>query len=463
MNTNNPSRQRINPIALLKRAYGGSISSQFLDPADFSFKELHLFKEVFDSKLIFLKKIIHSLNEPDIYIYTADAARHLRLKLQASGKSFFSEKKAILAAVGEAVERFRWCYYRPVSVVRSVSDMGERAVDMSLLTGFSEEQRNMRPSLRYSDDSMFHWTRVPDLAFGTRRFLPTQLISPSFFLAHTRAGNEPLLRGPISSGAAAGWSEGDIVYRGICESIERDAFMITYLNKITPVKIDLNSTRALIHGARMDLYFKKFNLEAHSVLLISDLPPYSVMSLIVDRSGDGPALSVGACADFNIEDAIVRSLEEAACVRLFSKAFQLHRKDAAISPAGFLSAEDRKIYWSKPENLRHIDFMIQGKKKNISNIARKDIEEKKSESTQDKIRFLLSSLKQAGYHCFYANMAPRNSVFSLRSGIVFIPELQPLYLDETFACHGAERLWKVPQKLGYGAGRPINPVPHPFH
>jgi len=102
--------------------------------------------------------------------------------LNTSGKSFFSEKKALLAVVGETIERFNWSHYNPdIYITDSVYNVEEKAFDLSSLAGFSEEQKRKNKNFQHNEHSIFQWVKADELVSGREILCPAQLISPRLF------------------------------------------------------------------------------------------------------------------------------------------------------------------------------------------------------------------------------------------------------------------------------------------
>lgn len=140
--------------------------------------------------------------------------------------------------------------------------------------------------------------------------MPAQLVYVPYSYQH----DEPLLRFPISTGAATGVSLDDALYRGICEVVERDAFMITYLNKIVSPQVNLFSIKDKTIYDIANI-FKRYKLELVILNLTTDLQIPVFAAVTLDRTGLGPAVSVGLKAGFNIKETIIGAIEESLMVR----------------------------------------------------------------------------------------------------------------------------------------------------
>ena len=455
---------KIGIVSFLKNVYGHSVHSDLLDFNEYSFKEISLLKKIPKEPFFSLEKVVYPFDdEPRIFFYQNSPSLSKYKYLKTSGKSFSSEKSALFAAIGETIERFNWYNFTPkIFSTKSTSSIKSKKVDVMSLPGFSKETKRKDKRLQYDIHSIFQWTEIVDLVSKEKILCPTQLVSPVFFRETViKEKKEAILRMPVSTGVVAGNSKEEVIYKGILESIERDAFMITYLNRLSPPRIDLESSELKINNIQINSYFNKFNLKPISVVLISDITPYSVMSFLIDESGNGPALSTGAATDFDIESAVIKSLEEAMSVRLSSKVHQLHREKIKDNFSNF-TQKDRKIFWSKIKNLDRISFMLEGEYKKIHEFHNIEVGTKNGKNIQKRIDYLLSIFRGKNYQCLYIDTTSKDVDLNIKTGIVLIPQLQPMHLDEEFPYFGGDRLNSIHANYNNDS-HDKDLAPHPFH
>jgi len=271
-----------------------------------------------------------------------------------------------------------------------------------------------------------------------------------------------MLRWSITTGLATGKYLEEAIIKGILEVIERDAFMISYLNKLSPPIIDLEYLSAQDEEtARIIKNFKRYNLEIYALQLPTDFSDiYIVAAFIIDCTGLGPALSIGASADFNVKTAFLDALSESLSVRFSLKFKDRFKNKIDLNKIG---QEERIIYWAKQENLPKIDFFFKGEriKINLKQDFYKITDDKKY--YKEKLKFLVNELRAKNYEACYVELTtPEIKKLNLRSVFVVIPELQPLHLDESIPYFGGKRLKEVPLKLGYQPAEVLNQEPHPF-
>lgn len=85
---------------------------------------------------------------------------------------------------------------------------------------------------------------------------------------------------------------------------------------------------------------------------------------------------------------------------------------------------------------------------------------------KDKMELLKKYLKKAKMDLYVVDITPTYlKGFRFKVARTIVPQLQPFYLLEEFPCFGGNRLYNLPNKLGYGARRTFNSLndyPHPF-
>ncbi len=421
----------------------------------------YTFHTIFSKRPHFIKTLrkapFNYQDEPRLHIYEATVKNHPTI--HATGKSFFSETDAKTAAFCEAVERLSYREFLPRDFTSALyKDVKvESALDIFSIAGFSPEEKRLDPRLQFDDNTRFAFVPAKDLQSGADALVPLQLVSSQHFRRATST-IEPILRLPITTGIAAGRTSEEAIYNGILECIERDAFMITYMNTVSPPKINVRNLPIYIHNQHIVDYFESFQLRIHVVRLLTDFPVNTIAAVIVDESGRGPAVTIGAAAHHDVQAAVEKALSEALTSRLYSRFRGLHRKE--LVPGEPIRLKERKVFWGKRENLEKIHFFISGKEEGRRVQARDATQQLSQKSLLDVV---LNFLKENRYPSYYIDMTPAWAEdLHLKIGKIIIPQLQPMHLDERYAYTGGERLWSVPRQLGYAPGN-INTIPHPFH
>lgn len=299
-----------------------------------------------------------------------------------------------------------------------------------------------------------HWVEGKSLFTNKPILIPAQLV----FAPYIYLRSEPLIMWPISTGAAAGQTYEDALYKGICEVIERDSFMIAYLNKLPCIKIDVyNQNRKL---KQMFHYLARYKIELHVIDITTDLKITSIAVILVDKAGQGPAVVVGLKAGFNVNDTIMGAIEEALMLRGWLRDKFIYLDPDYKRRKIIQSIDDRAHYWFTTKTIKHLNFWLKSNKlKTIrSNIL---------QSSENYLYKALQLLKQKNIDVICFNLTDKKiKKYGYKIVKVIIPASQSLYLDERYAYLGKSRLYEAP--VGMKAFKKpkqenqLNKIPHPF-
>ncbi len=417
------------------------------------------------NKLVeFFERTRQHYDEPKFWFYSATISdknlKHdgLHFHSNSSGVSFFSQRKAVLKALVEALERYsNFAFFKKdIDFVGCYPDNKTDAIDPKSLVYFSDEQLkdSKYKKFRINENSKFRWTKVNSLSDGKEYLVPCQAI----YLSYPLIQGEPEIYPHISTGVAGHTDLDSAILGGIYEVLERDSFMIYYLKKLKPRRYDLKSSknkriRMLIETA------DRYNMELYSIDISTDLGIPVVASILIDRSGLSKAVSVGLKANLDVDKAIIGSINEAFHTRSWIRESYI-QDPQRISQEGLIadsSMKNRGLLWYDPKSISKIDFLIKGLK------TKKIIPGNKQMSTQAQIALLKNVLSKKGYTVYYKDITPeyfKNIPF--KAVKVIIPGMQPVYLDEKFPLWGGKRLQYVPIILGYKNNIKLNTYPHPF-
>lgn len=397
-------------------------------------------------------------DEPKLYSFVA------RLNLKKSGSEFsqnefsggssFSEQRALLRCLGETIERYALQLRDKYNLIwASYSDLERKAVNPRKFILSLRHNVKINFTQYNNDHQKMYWIGGFSLIDKKNIFLPAQLV----FVPYEFKLHEPVLRFPTTTGAASQDSLNKSNLNGLLEVIERDAFMINYLNKLSRNIIDIehssNNKLKEIHE-----YIKRYNLDLFIVDISTDVPVYVIMSIIIDKTGLGPAVSVGLKSSLSLKDAILGSIEETLHVRPWARGVMI-KNDSNIKKSknkkSFVSTmEERALLWSDRKSIDNIKFFLRGEK-----IKMKEIKKSKTHSLKDLIQWF----RQQRQDIFYVDLTPsyfqKENIYISK---VIVPGFQPLYMDERFPRFANQRLRDVPLKLGFHPLKKINNFPHPF-
>lgn len=365
----------------------------------------------------------------------------------ASGISLLSREQALLKCLMETVERFSSFSYKKGSIsIDSYDKMlsSNSAFDPTI---FSSSKRK---------STVMGWVMGENLTEGKKCFIPAQLV---YLYYKKQVEEETLLFPNITTGTAAGFDRQFAILHGIYEVVERDAVMGVYLNKISAPKIDLSTINNVDIKILLTLC-ERYNLELNVFNITTDIKIPTFMGILIDRTGVGPAITIGAKSSMNAEEALVGGVLESFLTRTWLRREMEKRKNEIQSldiAKGNFSMLDRGLFWSSPLMIKELDFLLMQKTVPFQNIKRTN--QKKSD-----MDFVINKLRTKGFTVYGADItAPIFRKIGCYVYKIIIPGLQPLYLNEyekQFVLN-AERLREIGKYFGKTVVE-INKIPHPF-
>ncbi len=327
--------------------------------------------------------------------------------------------------LGEIIERF--CQMYPADEKQMIFDhyskLKDKALDPAMLFPFEA----LTPEI-YEMDSK--WVMAERYGTKEKKLVPSRLT----YLYHDEYDpNFDSIR--TTNGTAFGYNYEEAVFRGFCEVLERDAFLINYLTETTPPRIDISkfSNNKI---DRLIEYFSRYNLEINIFDISLEFTPMVTMAIIIDRSGIGPSVGIGTACGLNYEKIIVKAILEAQQIRLFSRRAKLEGDESASND----SLKERASMWYGKENLKRINFFLK---------SDKYIQINQIKNGRENI------LKEFPYDIFICDLS-LNDMGDWRVVKVIIPECLPLYFDDSYIPINIKRL---KQYLG---DKKLNQIPHPF-
>lgn len=395
-------------------------------------------------------------DEPKIFAYSAIYRPRYKNNTDIANGFSFTKKLALTKVLGELIERYCLDHYNPKPLLKSSKEkLSYPHLDPFCIVSFSKSQLKKKSFKEYLMDktSRYVWVKGWSLTERKRKLIPKQLVA----INYTKIKDEPIILAPISTGAAAGLSLNTALYRGICEVAERDAFLISYLNKLPSPKIDLASLKdkkikKILH------VFSRYLLELVVVDITTDLQIPAFVAIIIDQTGIGPAVSIGLKAGFNLRETIIGAIEEALMSRYWMRDKFIYKNLSSKKTEDYI--ELRAFSWFSTKVIKNLDFWLENK--NIKKNLNLD-----SGSPNDNLKKATQLLKDKDIEILYVDLTNKKmKEYGFTVVKVIIPKLHPLYLNENYPYYGGNRLYDVPIKLGFykkcKQEKELNKIPHPF-
>jgi ribosomal protein S12 methylthiotransferase accessory factor len=384
----------------------------------------------------------------------------------SGGMSAESDEDALMAALAEGLERYIWTeeidYFKSPRIATVVAMAQDKsAILPDRFAGFTKEQRANDPQLMLTPDDEYLWIRGRSLTHGRDVYLPAQAIAGAQARSPLSHGKkEQIIRTPITTGLATWPTKDGAVLAGALEVIERDAYMITWLNQLTLPRIDLALWREkndALDKLMMDC--ERYRLRVHALCLPTDAPADVVCVVIEDITGHAPRFSLGLKAHRDIGRCIEGALLEALRSRQNARRYgQEQVEELQKKKPSEIRHMERLVYWMSEERAKRLSFLIKGPIESTApspwthDTPREHLERIRQWCVESKYEFISVSL----------GISKKNPL-PWHIEMVVLPELQPMHQNEQFPCLGGERLKSIPEKFGYKARtKPFADEPHPF-
>lgn len=399
-------------------------------------------------------------DEPKLYQYSSYLKDSYGLvkdanELTASGISF-KKKNAIIKLLGEAMERYSLTTNNNGNLIykdyNELNSAGKLSLNPQNIIQLDKEILSHKIL-----STKLHWLEGKSLMSDNEVLVPAQII----YVPYIHADTEPCLQIPISTGAAAGTSLESAIYRGICEGIERDSFMIHYLNKIHSPLIDLKDLAKKARDLnKIMTILSRYKLELFILDITTDLGMPSFAAIILDKTGLGPAVSVGLKSGLDIKQDIIGAIEESLMTRSWIRDKFVYLEPSYKREKIIRTIEDRAHFWFSLDSIKYLDFWL--KNNNVKKINIKTFKRSENE-LQDTIKLL----KNKKIEVIYVDITDKKiKKYNFVVVKVIMPQLQPLYLDGRYPYLGGIRLYDAPVKMGVlkktKTEHQLNKIPHPF-
>jgi ribosomal protein S12 methylthiotransferase accessory factor len=367
--------------------------------------------------------------------------------------------------VGEMIERYFLTVYRTDSLyaasAQELKARHVRALDIDQLNGYLPWQKKLFPKFDRTAKTQIKWIKGVELESNKPVLIPAQLVFWNY--DHARDAAEPYLADHTTSGAAGHFTREEALLSSLLESIERDGFLIYWLNSISPKMLDL-SAHPDPEIQEFLAYMKRYRLEVYFLNTTTDIGIPTITCAIIDHASEKPTISLGSASGFNLKDVALHSGHEALMVYSYGTKMD----DYSLSPDyqpfadAEVSALERVRAWRGEAMLERFKFFISGAPQDIDTF---DKGHRHLTSAAQQLDHVLKQLQKMGpgYEVYLYEVKHR-VLDTLGYHVVraIVPQLIPIYLTESFATLDSKRLREVPEKLGYAPAKELNPWPHPF-
>ena len=382
----------------------------------------------------------------------------------AGGLSIEDDRNALLPALAEALERYLWFeandyFVAPrVATAAQVTRVGA-AILPGRFAGFSDAQRITHQRLTLAPEALYTW--IPGHSWTNRGsvLIPAQVVSGLHGGQVARRHiQEPLIIAPITTGLATGPTREFALLGGALEIIERDAFMITWMNQLSPPRLACSSLAERAPSlVRLFELCDRYRLSCEIVLLPTDVPTYAVCAVVRDEAG-GPQVSIGLRANQSLTKAAEGALLEALRIRHTIRYRHGRTKSRPDAAPEHLNHLERADFWAWGGRAEQMAFLTAGP------AIPPPHETWEGESLERHLNRIVNWAREKQYEFASVNIgASRKNVSPWHVHMVVMPEMQPIHQNERLIYLGGKRLAEVPRQFGYTPRQePFCDAPHPF-
>jgi ribosomal protein S12 methylthiotransferase accessory factor len=429
-----------------------------------------VFDQLYDPKLGIvsdLGEIGHDPGAPD-YIHAAARTCNTaalggiegRYSAAAAG---ITRDQAFAAAVARALARYAAALYdRGRLPVATAAAAGFPCIEPRAFALFSDGQyrRPGFPYVPFTAETPVRWASTADLATGETVHVPASLVWHPFH--HLRSAGDLPVTPPGLGGLACGDSVAAASLAGLYDVVARDAAALFWHSVTAPPHVQRDTLPPVVR----DLV-RRFERSGDAVTLLDATTNNRIPALIAvlaSNRPDAPAFVFAAAANLDPAAAATGVLLKLAEACRLARMAQLNAPPPSPSNdwEDVIDAADHLAFAAARENVERIAFILASE-------DRRDLGERESAATGSVAGDLAVAVGRVGFTGVRVLSANLTSADLAGLGLavcrVIVPGYQPLNPGHALRPLGGERLYEVPQKLGYrgiARGSAGNTFPHPF-
>jgi ribosomal protein S12 methylthiotransferase accessory factor len=371
-----------------------------------------------------------------------------------------TDEQAIIGAVGEAIERYCGGIvdYRQL-IVSSYAELGDNAVHPSAFCSFSDKQYSdpTFPFSAFNPATQTSWMAALSLASNQQVLVPASLV----YLGWDSNLPGDYILPVTSNGMASGASLEFAAYSGLCELIERDAFIITWLNRLPARRIYFTHRPGI--ETEIARNYARFGIELIAFDITTDIKVPVVMAMIIDHSGKSPAVATGMGCHLDGLTAFRKAIFEVSQSRFGDMERMAGGAGANLHTYDDIKyLDDHSAFFYTTNRLHELDFLFN----HDQCLKVEDLPTYTSQVDAEKLQSVITRLSLVGVDPYLVEITtPDIAPLGFRVVRTLASELVPIYFGYGQEPLGTRRLFEVPEKLGYGERRresDLNPCPHPM-
>lgn len=402
-------------------------------------------------------------SDPDVHVF-ATQTTNIRAygypydMASAGSGAGLTREAAVGAAVGESLERYACSVSHPEDLILAsagaLEARGEHIVSPSRWALFDPAAAALSEYARFDADVRIAWTPAQSLTHQVDSWVPASLVYMPL-PKHFAEQGEQFVASAISTGAACAPTPAEAMFKGICEVLERDAFIISWRNRLPLPRVEIDPASALY-----ELFQRRFarpGLEYTIFCTTLDLEMPSFLGIMRDLRRVPPSLTVGGAAHPDPSRAVLKTLLELVQGLKWSDNVTEREFPIVESFSNVRGFDDRMKLYAFNDLFEAFGFLDHKNAIPLSAIASSD-----SQNASQNLRNWLSRLKAHGLEALAVDLTTVDlEACGYAVTKVVIPECEVMEGDHTKPFLGGRRWREAPQRLGLKAA-PMNPYPHPY-
>lgn len=417
-------------------------------------------REVFD--------FLHYPDEPSLYTLGCNLCDFLPVLGKntagvAAGSYGVNLEDASARSIGEALERYAACFMGARRTVFAAwKDLREPAVHPEEFELFSDRQYNHPefPYTRFREDLPTTWIEGFELPDMRPVLLPAQLV----YLQPDLAAGERRIAYNTSSGIALGSCPAMAVLSGLCEIAERDAFVISWENKLAFPGSDMAGAPAELRA----FFAEHFHVPGIRLRVMDYTGFLGVPTAVVTarpERDEGAAFAVGAASAASFSQAVMKATMEVYQTRALAKLLLYEGRERVFKTdfTDIKDFDDHVLYSAKPEH-RDVSAFMDSNRAEIPFATENDVATNDPERA---IRDLTARYRARGHRVYCVDITTTDlAQAGLTATTTLSPRLARLSIGMGGRFLGVRRLFDEPARLGFrptpSSIEELNKYPHPF-
>jgi ribosomal protein S12 methylthiotransferase accessory factor len=287
------------------------------------------------------------------------------------------------------------------------------------------------------------------------------IYAPAAFVYLVAEGGFPseLFTQSTSSGLAGGATLPSAVLAGLYELIERDAFVIAWVNRLPAPRLTFANDEGI--SAEIRHHYRRVGIEIVAFALTNDLNVPVVMAVALETGGRRPFATIGLGCNVDPRVALDRAVMEVVQLRTALVPRHRARSPVTVPREEVRTPLDHADFFAIPESRDELGFLLDGE----TELPLEEIARHGDGTPASALDYCRERLEAAGSTVAYVDLTqPDLAPSGVRIVRAIATGLQPIHFGFGNERLGGQRIHTVPRILGYdrSSESELNRCPHPL-